>query len=834
MIDVQLTAPLAGWVLPLGKVPDPVFAEGMMGPGLGIDPIGDTLHAPCDATVLTVHAAGHAVTLDVGEGVALLMHVGIDTVAMAGRGFTPLIAPGDTMRRGDPLIRFDLDAVVLGASSAVTPVILVEGTGVTLVDMAGEGLMAVGDPLLRLVKTGEAGGASAQANGAVLRRETVVGLPHGLHARPAARIVAAVRESGVEASLHAGDQTASAVSPIALLSLGLAAGDAVTITVRGKGAAAVADTIADLLAREVEDGTPPPPPLQPAVPQTATATLPAGVLGGVSAAPGLAIGPGFWLRAQAPDIVTSGEGVEVERARLSAGIAAVDAALQTEAARPGHLAGVLAAHRAILADPDLRLRADVGVGNGLSAPAAILSAAEAQGAALRASGNARIAERADDIRDVALRVVHAILGTQPALAGVPEGAIILADELLPSQLAALAAAKVAGFALVGGGPTSHVAILAAGMGVPMVVALGEAIEAIHDHAPLLLDADAAMLIPNPADDCLSAAQATIAARAAAEAAARAAGDRPATTADGQAIQVYANLGSLADAQAAAAQGAEGCGLLRTEFLFLDRATPPDVEEQAADYRGIVAALSDRPIVIRLLDVGGDKPAPYLDIPAEENPALGLRGIRVALARPEVLDAQLRAILSVPDVARCRIMVPMVASVDEMIAVRAALDALQAELGVGPVQLGAMVETPAAAATADLIARHADFLSIGSNDLTQYVLAMDRGNPALAAGIDGLHPAVLRLIEMTCRGAATRGVPVSVCGGLAADPLAAPILVGLGVRTLSVPPARVPATKALVAQLTLPAVEDLAAAALSATNAAAVRGLARRFAEEAAR
>ena len=486
------------------------------------------------------------------------------------------------------------------------------------------------------------------------------------------------------------------------------------------------------------------------------------------------------------------------------------------------------------AEREVSLVSGAAVANGLSAAAAMLSAAETQGAALRASGNARIAERADDIRDVALRVVHAILGTQPALASVPAGAIVLADELLPSQLGALSAAQVAGFALAGGGPTSHVAILAAGMGVPMVVALSTAIDAIDDGAVLMLDADAAILIPNPTEECLAAARETIAQRAADEAAALAAGDRPATTADGQAIHVYANLGNLADAEAAAAQGAEGCGLLRTEFLFLDRATPPDVAEQAADYRGIVAALPDRPVVIRLLDVGGDKPAPYLDLPTEENPALGLRGIRVALARPEVLDAQLRAILSVPDVARCRIMVPMVASADEMIAVRAALDALRDELGVGPVQLGAMVETPAAAATADLIAAHSDFLSIGSNDLTQYVLAMDRGNPALAAGIDGLHPAVLRLIEMTCRGAATRGVPVSVCGGLAADPLAAPILIGLGVRTLSVPPARVPAIKALVARLTLPAVQDLAAAALSAASAAEVRGLARRFAEEAAR
>ena len=351
---------------------------------------------------------------------------------------------------------------------------------------------------------------------------------------------------------------------------------------------------------------------------------------------------------------------------------------------------------------------------------------------------------------------------------------------------------------------------------------------------VILDADAGAVIVDPHPDRQAQAHAAIALRAEAEAAALAAGDRPAATADGQAIHVYANLGSVADAEAAAAAGAEGCGLLRTEILFLDRSVAPDVAEQAADYSGVVAALPGRPVVIRLLDVGGDKPAPYLAIPPEENPALGLRGIRVSLARPEVLDTQLRAILAVPEVERCRIMVPMVASIAELIAVREALDRLRAELGVGPVQLGAMVETPAAAATADLIAAHADFLSIGSNDLTQYVLAMDRGNPAVAAGIDGLHPAVLRLIRMTCDGAATRGVPVSVCGGLAADPLAAPILVGLGVRTLSVPPARVPATKALVARLTMAAVRDHADAALVAASAAEVRALARRFAEEISR
>jgi phosphocarrier protein len=833
MTDVQLVAPLAGWVLPLNAVPDPVFADGMMGPGIAIDPTGDTLHAPCDAVVLTVHAAGHAVTLDAGGGVSLLMHIGIDTVALGGRGFTPLVAVGDRVRAGDPLIRFDLDAVVTGAPSAVTPVIVIEGGAgdgaVTLADAAGEGLIAVGQPLLRIV----GGGAAPVANddaGPVIRREATVLLPHGLHARPAARIVAAVRASGAAVEVHGGGRSASATSPVGLLSLGLAQGAPVTIDARGGDAAAAIEAVVALLSAEVEaDGLP-----AAVLRAVAPVAVEAGALVGVAAAPGLAVGPVCWLRVEMPDLPTAGEGVAVEQARLAHGLATVAAALDSAAASPGQMRGVLAAHRAILDDPDLRARADSSIANGMAAAAAVMAAAETQAAHLRGSGNARIAERADDIHDVALRLVHAILGTTPAAPHVPKGAIVLAGDLLPSQLAALSVAQVGGFAVAGGGPTSHVAILAAGMGVPMVVAFGEAIRPLADGVPVILDADAGVLIADPAPDRLAAAQATIATCAAAEAAALAAGDRPAAMADGQAIHVYANLGSVADAEAAAAAGAEGCGLLRTEFLFLDRTTAPGVDEQAAEYRGVVAALPGRPVVIRLLDVGGDKPAPYLDIPAEENPALGVRGIRVALSRPEVLDAQLRAILRVPDVQRCRIMVPMVASVDEMIAVRAALDRLRGELGAGPVQLGAMIETPAAAATADLIARHADFMSVGSNDLTQYVLAMDRGNPALAAGIDGLHPAVLRLIRMTCEGAATRDVPVSVCGGLAADPLAAPILIGLGVRTLSVPPARVPATKALVAGLTLAAAQSLAAGALAATSAAGVRTLARRFAEETSR
>ena len=582
MTDVQLVAPLAGWVLPLAAVPDPVFAEGMMGPGIAIDTTGDTLHAPCDATVLTVHAAGHAVTLDAGGRVSLLMHIGVDTVALKGEGFQPLVAPGDRVRAGDPLIRFDLDAIVLAASSAITPVIVVEGEGVALADMAVEGIVAVGDPLMRIVATGGAG-VSDRIVGDTVSRDAVVLLPHGLHARPAARIVAAVRASGAEVTLRSGDRSASAASPVALLSLGLASGAAVTIDARGGRTDEAIDAIVALLSAEV-DAAPQPAPQPAPAPRRAATNAEPGALAGVAAAPGLAVGPACWLQVAMPDVPAGGEGVAIERTRLSEGLAAVAQALDDAASAPGQLRGVLTAHRAILDDPDLRARADAAIANGMSAAAAVMTAAETQEAQLRASGNARIAERADDIRDVALRVVHAILGTQPAAISIPAGAIVLAHDLLPSQLAALSAARVGGFAVAGGGPTSHVAILAAGMGVPMVVAFGDAIRAVDDGVTLILDADAGTLLVDPAPARLAAAQATMATRAAAEAAALAAGDRAAATADGVTVHVYANLGSVADAETAAAMGAEGCGLLRTEFLFLHRSTPPDAAEQAADYR----------------------------------------------------------------------------------------------------------------------------------------------------------------------------------------------------------------------------------------------------------
>jgi phosphocarrier protein FPr/phosphocarrier protein len=280
-------------------------------------------------------------------------------------------------------------------------------------------------------------------------------------------------------------------------------------------------------------------------------------------------------------------------------------------------------------------------------------------------------------------------------------------------------------------------------------------------------------------------------------------------ADGTRIEIFANLGSIEDAAAAVTAGAEGCGLLRTEFLFLDRTEAPGEAEQAALYAQIAEALGDRPLIVRTLDIGGDKPVPYLRQASEENPALGLRGIRLGLAQPDLLAMQLRAILRGVPGRRCRVMLPMVIDLAELKATRALLDEAMAAVGrTEPVELGVMIETPAAAMLAD----------------QQYVLACDRGNPAVSAKVDALHPAVLRLIRATATGAASQGKWVGVCGGLASDPLAVPVLIGLGITELSATLALVPTIKAAVRPLDMPACRALADRACAATGAAEVRAL----------
>jgi multiphosphoryl transfer protein len=825
MPDITLMSPFDGWLCPLDDVPDPVFAGRLLGDGLAIDPLADTLHAPADGEVVAIHEARHAVTLRLAPGIELLIHVGLETVALEGDGFIALARVGDRVAAGTPLLRVALDRVARRSRSLVTPMVITEAAGLTWQAHRTTGTVRQGEPL-GVLRAGTVAAPAAQATFTPTARHPVrVPLAHGLHARPSARLAERARDFDAQVRVALDGREAALASPSAMLRLGVRHGDTITLLAAGPQAEAALAALGAMIAEGMGEtapfaDTPPPPP----------AARPDGVMTGVTAAPGLAVGTA-WRPARAePEIAPTAADPAAETARLNAALAALDATLAAEA-RHGSQAqqAILTAHRSFLADPELIDAAQAQIAQGTSAALGWRRALQAEAQALAGLSDPRLAERAADLLDLEWRLQWQLAGREPPAQDPPEGAILIADDLMPSQVAALDIARVIGLATARGGPTSHVAIIAASRGLPALVALGDGVLALAEGTPLVLDATAGRLDVSPSSDRLDAARAEREARARRRAAAQAAAALEGRTRDGTQIEVFANLGKLADAAPAIEQGAEGCGLLRTEFLFLDRHAAPSEDEQAAEYAAIARALEGRPLIVRLLDIGGDKPAPYLPIGPEDNPALGLRGIRVALARREVLTTQLRAILRAD--GDLRVMVPMIARVAELRAVREALAAEAVALGRPMPPLGVMVETPAAAVMADALAAECDFLSIGTNDLGQYTLAMDRTNPAVASGIDALDPAVLRLVGQTCAGAATQDTWVGVCGGLASDPLVVPILIGLGVTELSVAPAMVAEIKALVRALDMDQCRTLARAACAAPTAEMARALSLAFFQE---
>jgi multiphosphoryl transfer protein len=804
-----VAAPLKGWATPLSEVPDAVFAERMMGDGLAIDPLAGTLHAPFDGQIVTLPQSGHALAIRSDAGVEMLMHVGLDTVALGGEGFIAHVCEGQRVRSGDKLLSFDLDFLAQRAKSLVTPLIITNGERFDIVTRVADRAIEVGEPLME-VRFRSAEKAEAGAGGEA-RREVVLQFAHGLHARPAALVARAAQRFGAEISATVGARRGNAKSPVSLMTLGAKKGDVLVLEARGADADEALAAVAQA-ASAVEAETAP----AKRAPVSAAPRSTSGEIRGVCAAPGIAIGVAVQFRAPEIEVREEGRGVELEHAALGRALVAVKTrAEEGSASGNDHARAIMAAHAALLDDPELLAAARARIDAGKSAGFAWRAAIAAQAEALNALGQSYLGERVADLHDLEGQVLAALGGKPTAAFDLPERAIVLADELFPSQFAALDPARLAGVCTARGGATSHVAILAQSLGVPALVAAGAGVLDVADGARVILDADNGRLDVEPSESALRAAEAAVKQRAVAETAARASAGEECRTKDGTRIGVHANLGAAGEAAGAVTQGAEGCGLLRTEFLFMDRAAAPSESEQREVYQAIADSLGGRPLVIRTLDAGADKPVAYLPMAPEENPALGVRGVRASLKQPELLRAQLRAILQVKPAAR--IMLPMVNDVAEILAVRAVLS----ELG-GDAELGVMIETPAAAMLADQLAVEAAFVSIGTNDLAQYALAMDRGHPDLASSIDAMHPAVLRLIARTVEGARKYGRPVGVCGAIASEPIAAPLLIGLGADTLSAAPHAIPAIKARVRSVTLAECREAAQAALELKDAHAVR------------
>ena len=537
-------------------------------------------------------------------------------------------------------------------------------------------------------------------------------------------------------------------------------------------------------------------------------------LRGIGASGGFAAGPAFVPRVPAWRVKphrAEDSGSEVSRLKHALEIARhqLESLQQQVSASAGQEIGrIFEFHRVVLEDEELiRSIESAIVAKHCSAEAAVAETLGERALRFEGLADSMLSSRAADVRDVRDRLLALLLGGDSPQVERPSGpVIVIAEDLTPSQMATLDLENTRGICTALGGSLSHAAIIARARGIPTVVGLGEGILSVPGGTAMAVNGDTGVVVLEPASEYLLALSASHGPPSGTSLEALGHAGDPAITLDGRRVRVMANVEDQDSALQSVRHGAEGVGLLRTEFLFLARTMPPDEEEQLAAYRAIAKRLDGRPLVIRTLDVGGDKTLPYLGIQQEPNPSLGLRGIRLCLQRDDIFQPQLRAILRAGADHNVKVMFPMVATRDEILQARAALERAQRNLDAAGVpyasrlDVGIMVETPASAVIADVLASEVDFLSIGSNDLTQYTLACDRRNQRVSHLCDSFHPSVLRQIRSVVAAGKTAGRAVALCGELAGIRRAIPVLVGLGLEELSMSPREIPAAKSLIRRL----------------------------------
>ena len=679
----------------------------------------------------------------------------------------------------------------------------------------------------------------------------------GLHARPAKVLSKLAKKYESKVSIQYGEKEANAKSMISLLKLGVKQSAEICLRVDGSDEVEASQSLADAINSGLGEPLPgiatksngdaavdvaaaevkadPTNKEEPVItkpdPKPETEAVVAEIRGlrGLPASPGIAIGPVFRLVETEIVLPDRFLGVEEEitslKAHIDTALTAIGGLRQKMIdAEKADEAEIFEAHREILQDPDLITAVETVIHSGKNGAHAWQSQISIEADKLASLDDPLLAARAADVRDVGLRVLRLLTGQVAEAERPTDPYIILATDLTPSDTVNLDPKSVLGFATSEGGPTAHSAIIARSLGLPAVVGLGKPLDEVENGQIVILNGSTGIVNATPTADELHEAKTAQDAERQASKEAQDAADLPARTTDNHLIEVGGNAGSVQDIETAYNAGADGIGLFRTEFLFLGQESAPDEANQLKSYTAIVKGMQQRPVIFRTLDIGGDKPVPYITVPKEENPFLGERGIRLQLNRPELLRTQLRAIFKAAEFGKVRIMFPMIGRLDEWRAARKIAEEVRVELGAAAVELGMMIEVPSAALMADRFAEEVDFFSVGTNDLTQYTLAIDRQHPTLTAQADGLDPAVLRLIKMTVDAAQAQGKWVGICGELGSDTQAAPILIGLGVQELSVNLKAVARVKAQVRSLSLVQCQAVAKKALACATTADVRAL----------
>lgn len=777
------------------------------------------------------------------EGVLVLMDLG--SAVLSAQLAAELLPPNLSAK-----VNFCAAPIVEGAIAAGVQI----GLGSSLEAVCAEANLAL------LPKQHQVGGAAPEAGataealaaGEALTVTLTLTNLHGLHARPAARFVhtAASFESLVQVenlTNHKGPVSARSLNAVA--TLGAVGGHQVRLSASGADASNALQALQALIESgfgeaAAEAPTTPATPIQAAGGEGPQLSVSA-TYRATPVSDGVALAPLYRYQPPLPEISNRpARDLEAEWNHLLAALKQAQDEIRQRARQLKQVlkaedAAIFDAHLLILQDPDLLQAARQGVyEKRQNASEAWYSAFSAVAQAYRDLEDVYLQQRALDVEDVGRQVLFALAGKPAsAIIKLTKPVILYAPDLTPTETSQLDMKQVLGIITAGGGPTSHSAILARALGIPALAGVPAALFSSpgkKSAALVGINGFSGELWIDPPEDVRAHLMEQRGSWQEGLKRLLATSRDPAITQDGKRIEVFANVGNVADAQAAVQNGAEGIGLLRTEFLFLTRQTPPTEDEQAALLRQIFETLHPHPVTVRTLDVGGDKNLPYIHLPTEANPFLGVRALRLSLSQPEMFMTQLRAILRAAVGAPCRIMFPMVADASEVRQARQWLEKAHAELQAEktphawPVEMGIMVEIPSAALLSASLAEEVDFFSIGTNDLTQYTLAAERGNPQLAHLADGLHPAVLRLIQQVADGAHRAGKWAGICGELGGDPKAVPILVGLGIDELSLNPAGIPRVKTIVRGLSLPQAAALAEKALLLQTSAEVRALAGEF------
>lgn len=836
-----LKAPLSGQIYPLEKVPDPVFSKKMVGDGISIDPTSSTLVSPCRGTVSYIHPSKHALTLTTVDGIEIMIHIGLDTVSLKGEGFFPRVNVTDVVKTGDLLIDFDTDLIAQNSKSLLTQIVITNGEGAK-VSYKEEFVCAADDVAftVELHKRPSESNTPQAATQKILQCESAAKVknPCGIHARPAATIVTAAKKYPCNIYILKDGLQKNGKSIIGLMELELKEGDQCLVKTEGIGAKECLESVVSLLESVLEEQDEPPKQIKnPSKPVQAQQGFDQDKIYGAGVSSGLVFGRVFQTSDDDINVSEDGKGFDWEHEHLLTGLG--KAKEEIEELRRSLInknnerrAAIFAAHLEILEDPDILEGVEDIIRDGKSAAYAWKQTYQTISRKMMSLRNELFAARANDLRDVGKRVLNQLIGASKKTWKIPFETIIVADDLTPSDVVDLDKDRVVGFCTVAGGPTSHVAILAKSLGIPAIAGIDPRVLKLENGTEAILDGDKGFIQMEPAESDIAIVKKELEEKDKIQAKNLSLAQRPAQTTDGKTFQIFANIGSYNDAKQSVDLGAEGVGLLRSEFLFLQREKAPTLSEQKDLYVSILQALGNsKTLIVRTLDVGGDKPLPYLPFPKEDNPFLGIRGARVGLLKhPEILRQQIQAVLEASRFGPIALMLPMVAMIEEIRELKSIFMQECEKLQCNPIPFGMMIEVPSAALLADKFAEEVDFFSIGTNDLAQYVLAMDRTHNELAKKIDGLHPAVLKLIHQTNLAGKKNKVHVGVCGGIASDLDGVLLLAGLEIDEFSVSAPMIPQVKAEIRKYSLKDCQNLAMQALQLDSAEKVRNLVKKFKE----